>query len=207
MADYSKGKIYKLCSDTDNQFYIGSTTQSLEARRSQHVREAGIDPIRAHKHFNSIGWGSVGIVLVEEYPCESSEKLRARERYWIEILGPSLNVQMPYRTDEEKRKLNTETTRRLVSSAFNRDYVKEVLTCECGASYQRQWKAQHEKSASHRTFMANGSSTRVRCECGGQYRDASNSRYNHHQTQKHKAWKDRVKLQDDEYTLDDVYCS
>lgn len=42
MPDYSKGKIYKLCSNQTDNVYIGSTTQELSFRLSDHKKHIDV---------------------------------------------------------------------------------------------------------------------------------------------------------------------
>jgi hypothetical protein len=99
---YSRGKIYKLVNNVDDEFYVGSTTQSLAKRKGGHVVDARHQPERnVYKHLNEIGLDEVQIILVENYPCQSIHELKARERYWIDQLKPSLNKCIPFRTRQE----------------------------------------------------------------------------------------------------------
>ena len=111
MPDYSNGKIYKITSSNTDLIYIGSTTQSLSVRKSDHVRrfrkfqeDSKIDTV-SHKIF-SFG-GSIDICLVENYPCENKEQLHARERYFIENLT-CVNKQRPGRTQKEYKEQHKE---------------------------------------------------------------------------------------------------
>ena len=80
-VDYSKGRIYKVINDVNNIIYIGSTTQDIKSRLSQHKSKS--------KHIERdsivyIGMRAVGsdhfsIVLIELFPCKSKEELEARE--------------------------------------------------------------------------------------------------------------------------------
>jgi hypothetical protein len=55
---------------------------------------------------NEIGWENVSIVLIEAYPCDNKMEMERRERYWIELLKPSLNTVIPTRTREEYNHAN-----------------------------------------------------------------------------------------------------
>ena len=94
MTDYSNGKIYKLsCSNESDDFYIGSTVQSLDCRQDGHKKDMERQPERrVYEHFNRIGADAMCMELIEEFPCSNAEELRAREQYWIDTLKPSLNT-------------------------------------------------------------------------------------------------------------------
>lgn len=108
-TNYSKGKVYKLVNNVDNEIYVGSTIQSLTQRKAGHKRKAvDVPNRRVYQHLNTIGWDNVEIVLIENYPCESKDELNARERYWVEELNPSLNKYFPLRTQKEYRQVNAD---------------------------------------------------------------------------------------------------
>lgn len=103
MANYAKGKIYKLHSDVDDLFYIGSTTRPCGKRKANHKKKAEMNPNRkVYQHFNEIGWGNVKISVIEKYPSTSKEELETRERYYIDLFKPQLNTSRPTLTEEEK---------------------------------------------------------------------------------------------------------
>ena len=99
---YANGKIYRLVNSVDNEEYVGSTCGKLSKRKSEHKGLAKIQTTRrVYQHLNEVGWESVEIVLIEEYPCQNKMELERRERYWIEEMKPSLNKNVPTRTAKE----------------------------------------------------------------------------------------------------------
>ena len=97
MPDYSKSKIYKIiCSETQ-QIYIGSTTQPLSKRLSQHKKGS-----TTAKNFIE-----PKIYLVETVCCDTKEELHARERYYIENIE-CVNLMIPGRTYNEWIEKNKE---------------------------------------------------------------------------------------------------
>ena len=91
MPAYSNSKVYKLINSVDSKIYIGSTTQSLCKRLAKHKSDAKKNPQFVHKHFNTIGWDTVRIILIETVECFNKEQLTQREQYYIDLLKPSLN--------------------------------------------------------------------------------------------------------------------
>jgi hypothetical protein len=91
---YQNAKIYKL---TGGGFtYIGSTTlKYLSQRMCQH---------RCPKNKTSskqiVCFPDCQITLIETFPCQSKDELRARERYWIENTE-CVNKNIPGRTRDE----------------------------------------------------------------------------------------------------------
>lgn len=96
MSNYANSKVYKLINSVDKKIYIGSTTQGLSKRLSQHKQTAKIKPSFAHRHFNTIGWDTVRIVLIETVTCINREQLIQREQHYIDLLKPSLNGRSAY---------------------------------------------------------------------------------------------------------------
>jgi len=107
---YQFGKIYKLTSEHTNKIYIGSTCQELLCSRlKQHnIQYKGWKKGKRGylTSFELFELGIVQITLLENYPCDTNDKLLTRERYWIEqhrhII---LNKYNPIRPDEEHKKI------------------------------------------------------------------------------------------------------
>ena len=106
MTNYTNGKIYKIVNDIDNEIYVGSTIISLARSKAQHKTNSKKNQNRKLcKHCNSIGWQSVSIVLIERYPCDTKKELMQRERFYYDLLEPSLNGQKPILFDFEKEEM------------------------------------------------------------------------------------------------------
>ena len=77
---FCNGKVYRLVNKVDEELYVGSTIQSLAKRKGGHKCDARRHPeIKVYQHLNSIGWENVEIVLIETYPCNNKDELKARE--------------------------------------------------------------------------------------------------------------------------------
>ena len=97
MPAYSESKVYKMVNSVDNQIYIGSTTQPLSKRLGQHKTDSlKKKPLCVHLHFNTIGWETVRIILIENVECFNREQLLMREQHYINLLNPSLNKRPAY---------------------------------------------------------------------------------------------------------------
>ena len=161
MVNYQNGKIYRLVNDVDDLIYVGSTIVALSRRKASHKSDAAKHPEqRVYKHLNAIGWNNVHIILIEHYPCNSSEELLARERYYIDTLGAQLNKQLPGRTRGEYREQHRD---KLIE--YNREYreenrealaeqQREIVECECGLTPVRAALARHRKTKKHHDYMA-----------------------------------------------------
>lgn len=78
MADYSKGKIYRIVGG--DGVYIGSTTRDLRFRWTEHTyayKKGGSRSV--FELFNKYGVDNCRIELVEEYPCTTRQELHRRE--------------------------------------------------------------------------------------------------------------------------------
>lgn len=78
--NYTNSKIYKIVCNITGECYIGSTTQTLEARLNTHKHSSN-----SCKSKQIIERGDYKIVLIEELEnCVCIEELHDRERYYID---------------------------------------------------------------------------------------------------------------------------
>lgn len=91
--DYSQGKVYKVVDIETDECYVGSTLMPLCKRLSTHKKRG--QKTGVYKHFSQaeVGWHRARIVLVEDFPCDRVDQLRAREEHWRVQLGATLNRQ------------------------------------------------------------------------------------------------------------------
>lgn len=135
---YAKGKIYRLVNSVDDEFYVGSTCDTLPKRFHGHKQMAKKKiSRRVYVHLNEIGWDNVSIVLVEMYPCGSKMELERRERQVIDELKPSLNKNLPTRTDAEYRQDNREE--RLTKK---KEYYQQ--TKDKWIEYHKNYRQEHQ---------------------------------------------------------------
>ena len=84
--DFSKGKIYKITNDFNDDVYVGSTCNTLIKRFSTHKCDALRTDFQNRELYilmNKIGRTRFRIELIEDYPCEDKYKLKQREGYFI----------------------------------------------------------------------------------------------------------------------------
>jgi hypothetical protein len=102
---YKNGKIYRiLC--IDGHYYYGSTVQQLNERLSTHKKLSKTDNTVLYNHINTIGWDNAIMELVEEYPCETTQQLHAKEDEYITRSKDDplcLNVNRAYVSQDEKK--------------------------------------------------------------------------------------------------------
>jgi hypothetical protein len=107
MPDYSKGKIYKIVADTDEEYkpYVGSTIEELSRRMAGHRGnykgwKKGGTNCSSFDLFERFGIENCHIVLLEEYSCDSKMKLLMKEREWFDKIK-NCNKYKPFISKEE----------------------------------------------------------------------------------------------------------
>ena len=105
MRDYKDGKIYKIVCDNTGLTYYGSTCEKHLSRRLSRHRNNYLYYLQNQENnfctsFKVLEGGNYNIVLVENYPCESNELLKRRERFYIEN-NECVNRNIPTRTYKE----------------------------------------------------------------------------------------------------------
>lgn len=136
MVNYENGKIYKI--QGGSMTYIGSTTKQYLSQRwgcHKYDYKKKERKTSAWEIFDSIGIDNCKIILIEAYPCNSIDELRARERYWIEKEN-CVNRCIPGRTKEEYN--STYILER-------RKYGNMLIECKCGKTYTQGNRSRHLK--------------------------------------------------------------
>jgi hypothetical protein len=153
--DYSKTVIYKIvCNDlTVKDLYVGSTTD-FRKRKTRHKSNCNNVNAKEYKYnvYQFIrdhgNWENWTMVLVEKYPCETSLERQKRERYWYEILGATLNKQVPNQTQQESKKQYRIENKKTIYEKQNQKHE-----CDCGGKYTQQNKQRHLNSNKHQKYL------------------------------------------------------
>ncbi len=166
--NYATGKIYKVINDQTNDIYIGSTCQPLYKRMSSHRNCASKHPERKiYKLMNEIGNSHFNVILIENFPTDSKDKLRAREQYHIDLHKPSLNAIGAVFNDAQHKlyQKNFDKQYRLDNKewikqrnaqyhADNYELLNKKHNCTCGGEYTHKHKTMHLKSRKHIDYLA-----------------------------------------------------
>jgi hypothetical protein len=162
MPDYSNSVVYKICCKdiSIKECYVGSTTD-LCARKRAHKTDCHNDKTHAHnvplyKFIRANGgWQNWTMEVLQSYPeCASKEELHKYERTHIETLNPSLNREVPGRTQREWY-LDNIDQRREYNRKWHHDHKEQMK------EYNRKW---HED---HREQRLEYMREKVKCEfCG-----------------------------------------
>jgi hypothetical protein len=159
-ARYANGMVYKMVSDVDDLFYIGSTCVKLTLRKCRHKSTAKVKPDRqVYAHFNTIGWENVKIIMIEKVPCNDKYELEQRERHHIELLKPTLNMVISDSgtiCDHGKKRIKCNECR--TGSECNpkiecKPKIHNRFDCPCGSSVTFINKIQHYKTKKHISYM------------------------------------------------------
>ena len=131
---YNESIIYEItCNDpliTDS--YVGSTTD-YKTRIRKHKQSCNNEK---HSNYNlklykfmreNGGFENFTFKILEEVNCENKNELLLTERYFIETLKSSLNVEIPSRTKEEYKQQNKENKKQLDKKyrEKNKDKIKQ----------------------------------------------------------------------------------
>lgn len=145
--NYTKTVMYKIISK-DNKIldtYIGHTT-NIKKRISRHRENViYINPRKDYYVYQFIrkngGWDNFELIIIEEYPCQTCDDARLRERYWYELLKPSLNSRRPIISKKEYCEINKDKKRE-----YDIERRKLTFTCECGNIVRIARKSEHLNS-------------------------------------------------------------
>lgn len=178
--NYENGKIYRIVGANGNQ-YIGSTTETLSKRLARHRKY--------HKYPRNHGVTSLlilkddpdaKIILIENYPCQNSEELRAREQYWIEhIEGGCVNKVRAYRPPEVVKELAKEYREKNYEKIkqYKHDYFAKIYEPEYYSRLIKLFKEPDEIEEEEQQRR------KKKQEADRQYRE-------HHKEERSEKWKD-----------------
>ena len=115
MPDYTKTSIYKICCKdaTITDIYIGSTC-NFTRRKSQHKNNCNKEISKEYNCYkyqfirDNGGWDNWTMIQLKEFSCENKREKDTEERKHIDELKPSLNKQLPTRTQKQWVETNKE---------------------------------------------------------------------------------------------------
>ena len=98
------------------------------------------------------------IELLEDYPCQNREQLRAKEGEYIRKLS-TRNKRIERRTIQEWRKDNEEYLKKNKQTYRQRDDVinrrKLKMICSCGCEVRKEDIRRHERTKKHQNALKN----------------------------------------------------
>lgn len=146
------GYVYKLCIRDGSVFdcYIGST-YNVRRRKNQHKECCTNENSKSYNRFmyqfirDNNGWDNWCMHILEKLDNIDRLELKKMERKYIEELTPSLNKQLPTRTQVEWRQVHKDDKQQ-----YDKVYRQIKINCpQCGHLISLQKKLRHEKSIKH----------------------------------------------------------
>lgn len=207
MNRYTKSKIYMIYNDVSDKCYIGSTTQTLKTRFSQHKsiwRRQRNNCERSSIIFEE-SQEATKIKLLEECSCENKRSLHERERYWIKYFEEkSVNKFIPLRTSKEyeqdskekinkrKRQYYKENKDKLrakdrIYEEQNREKIKERKRKYYLANKERI----NQRCLKYKQRHPDVYVKRIQCICGVEYTKSNKAQ--HEKTESHIQFCDQLK--------------
>jgi hypothetical protein len=171
---YNNGKIYTLRSYQTDKIYIGSTTDRLCNRKAKHkynYKKYLSGDYHYVTSFELIKYDDCYIELLEKYSCDSKEELSKEEGEYIKKLD-CVNKQIAGRTRHQWVKDNKDKMKKYFKEYnsnrdkektnlyhnnyyhINKHIIRKKITCKCGSTFAKQYKAKHERSKKHITAMS-----------------------------------------------------
>lgn len=169
---YVNSKIYKIISDFTDKIYIGSTIGLLHERLSSHRKSLKSYLEQKTSYYSSYEllnqFEDCQIILIESYPCNSKEELRARERYHIE---QNREICVNMKLQEKARLWRAKNIERFKEweQKYRTDYLEERK------AYEKEYREAHREQLndSHRQYYNENrekllaqKKVPVTCECG-----------------------------------------
>ena len=182
--DYKNGKIYKIVDNGYNKMYIGSTTQPLYKRFSEHkckykqFKNGKSSKITVYDIFDEFEIVNCKIELIEEYQCENKAQLERKEGEHIKI-NECVNRCIPGRTRKDYYNDNKEKEYAQKKIWFQNNKDKEKI-------YRRRKyiKNKEEENIKNKIYYEKNKqeinkkrNEKTNCECGGIYSNNHKSRH------------------------------
>jgi predicted GIY-YIG superfamily endonuclease len=151
--------IYCLHNDNLPEYYVGHTT-NLKERWKHHKQDCKTSPCKVYKYIRDNGEYNFKMEVLDEIYCDVHEA-RKLERHYTELLGATLNTNVPGRTHKEYLKTYRESEHGINKTKNyykdNKDEInekkKEKIICICGKSLRKSDHARHFKSKKHIDFI------------------------------------------------------
>jgi len=158
--------IYKLFKQDCPDFYVGSTFD-MKKRQLYHKSDCN-NPNSKNYNLpvyqfirNNGGYDSWNYEILQQFnnDLKVKDELHYIERAYIDLLNPSLNRQLPTRTQKEWFQDNKESVKQHKKQYYqsNKQLIKqkanEKNNCECGGCYTTVNKARHIKTKKHQNYI------------------------------------------------------
>jgi len=157
------GVIYKIyCKDsTITDYYIGSTKNLYNRKRCHKCRYNKQSKYKLYNFIrNNGGYNNFDYEILEEIFIGN---LKQYEREYIEKLKPTLNCDVPNRTQKESVIAYRQSQKGIQKEKEYEEYYKHIreernkkkIKCECGCIIRRDSLIKHKKSTKHQKLVKN----------------------------------------------------
>jgi len=126
MVNYANGKIYTIrCRNDDTLIYVGSTTQTLSQRMTQHRSKykGKKQNCSLFKYIIDSDWSDWYIELYENYPCNDKVELEKREGEIIREIKAINNRRFVGRTNRNIYYKNAKKGMKKIRKNLKKKYV------------------------------------------------------------------------------------
>jgi len=169
MTDYNNSVIYKLYCKDDNidDFYIGSSKNIKNRKRSHKSRcKTKNKQLKLYNFINNNGgYNNFDYEILEKVNCNNKLDLLKKERHYIELLKPSLNIKIPSMDRKERRKIYKQQNKDKIKEKKkeyyenNKDKINEKrkikIKCVCGCIICKYSIPYHMKTKKHMILIKN----------------------------------------------------
>jgi hypothetical protein len=174
-TSYENTIIYKICCKDPNitDEYIGHT-KNLIHRRYQHKFNCNNEKNKDYnlKLYQYIrkngGWDNWTLVQIEQCNCKNVNEAKSRERYFIELLKPSLNCDIPNRTQKEYLIDNKEeiAEKQKIYRESNKEKIAEKNKIYRESNKEKLAEKDKIKYEKNKEKIAEKAKEKITCECG-----------------------------------------
>ncbi len=150
-----EGHIYKLCCDGVDEFYIGSSFDMEDRKRTHKTKcnnpNSNRYNLKVYQYIRANGgYDNWKYEILVEKEFENKRELENKEQECIKLLNPSLNSNNAYRTEEDMK-----LQRKALNKVSNDKRRQTKINCICGGKTDKYHKANHEKSNKHQKYITN----------------------------------------------------
>jgi hypothetical protein len=186
MPNYQLGKIYKIIDYTNNNIYIGSTSEPTLARRlASHKRsykqwkDGKCNKCMSYDIFENDNYD---IILLENCPCNTKDELHAREKFYIQN-NECINKYVPLRTKKEYYNDNAETIKNKVKqyAGNNKEQIQQ---------YKKEYREKNREMLSEKNKEYRNANKEHLKEVRKLYNEKNREQINKYK----REWKQRKKL-------------
>lgn len=155
------GFIYKIKNNTDDACYVGSTVLPINQRMYYHVKAYNYwlktnrskRLCASYELFDKYGVDQCSIELLQVVPYESRKDVRLIEDEWISNTASTLNKNRA--CINKQQHLDSMKAWRELNKEYNKNYMTQKVTCECGKEVALASMSLHKKTKFHLNHLEN----------------------------------------------------